>query len=256
MPLQMKRILFPMAFLLSLGALPPLHAQSARGNGLSASLLPALTAESVSRTAAALSPRPLAALPAWPPQPGKPPAPQTSFWGKEDLSQPLTVGGKFKRAFGESIFPGLLGGAIAAGMSMATDADLERGYGMGGRGFVRRWGAATAENATDLFMGDFVMASLLRQDPRYHPSAHKGFGRRVGWAISRVFVTQSDKGTQQFNVSHLFGIAAGAAASNAWHHDVNRGGIETGERFGYDLLNAAVANIFREFIHFRHSPRA
>ncbi len=252
----MKRILFPMAFLLSLGVTTSLHAQSARGSGLGASLLPALTAESVYTTAVALSPRPVAALPAWPPQPAKPPAPPNSFWGKENLSKPLNAGGKFTRAVSEAIFPGLLGGAVAAGLSMASDADLERGYGMGGKGFVRRWGAASAENATDLFMGDFVMASLLRQDPRYHPSPHKGFGRRVGWAISRVFVTQSDKGTQQFNASHLFGMAAGAAASNGWHRDRDRGGKETGERFGYDLLNAAVANIFREFIHFRKFPRS
>lgn len=254
----MKRILFPMAFLLSLGATPRLHAQAERGNGIGANLLPAISAESVSRTAADLSPRLVAELPAWPPKaaPASPaPVPPSGFWGPEDLTKRLTVGEKFQRAVGEAIFPGFLGGAVAAGLSMATDSDLERGYGMGGKGFVRRWGAATAQNATDLFVGDFVMASLLRQDPRYHPSSRKGFGRRLGWAISRVFVTQSDKGTRQFNASHLFGMAAGAAASNGWHRDRDRGGSETGQRFGYDLLGSAIANIGREFIHFRKYPR-
>ncbi len=253
----MKRTLFLMAFLLSLGATSRLHAQAERGNVIGANLLPAISAESVARTVASLSPRPVAELPAWPPQtPSSKPAPAPkTMWAKEDLSKPLSVGGKFTRAISEAIWPGLFGGAVAAGISMATDSDLERGYGMGGKGFVRRWGAASAENATDLFVGDFMMASLLRQDPRYHPSAHRGFGRRLGWAISRVFVTQSDKGTQQFNASHLFGIAAGAAASNGWHHDVNRGGPETAQRFGYDLLGSAMANIAREFIHFRKYPR-
>lgn len=172
-----------------------------------------------------------------------------------DLSHPLSAGGKFKRAIIESIWPGAAGAAIGAGIGMATDASLERGYGMGGIGFARRFAANLGENATDLVVGDFVLASIGHQDPRYHPSPRKGFGRRLGWAISRVFVTQSDSGSRQFNYSHLIGIASGAAVANAWHRDRDRGGKETGERFGFDLISSIAANLGREFWDFRKAPR-
>jgi hypothetical protein len=202
--------------------------------------------------AAAMAALPDAPLPRTPAQ--APPA-AVGHDAYAELSHPLSPGGKFKRAMIESIWPGAAGAAIGAGIGMATDAELEKGYGMGGIGFARRFAANLGQNATDLFVGDFVVASIGHQDPRYHPSPRKGFGRRLGWAISRVFVTQSDSGNRQFNYSHLIGIASGAAIANAWHRDRDRGGKETGERFGFDLLASLGANIGREFWDFRHAPR-
>ncbi len=238
----MTRATVVLAATLLLGAAAHVSAQS----NSPAALATTVAAPGTLALPDAPAPRPTSrALPAWPPRPNN----------YEDLKRPLTPAGKLGFALKEALFPGLLGGAIAAGLSMATDSDLERGYGMGGKGFVRRWGASSAEDATDLFMGSFVMASLLHQDPRYHPSPRRGFGRRLGWAISRVFVTQSDHGTHQFNASGLFGSAAGAAAANGWHRDRDRGGPETAQRFGFDLASAAGANIFREFFAYRKAPR-
>ena len=172
-----------------------------------------------------------------------------------ELSRPLSPRQKFFLALNESFWPGTAGAALGAGISMATDSDLDRGYGMGGIGFTRRFLANFGENATDLMVGDFVIASIGHQDPRYHPSPRRGFGRRVGWAISRVFMTQSDAGAKQFNYSHLLGMASGAAVSNAWHRDIDRGAPETAQRFGWDLLSSALANLGREFWDFRHAPR-
>ncbi|NDQ58312.1 MAG: hypothetical protein GZ088_14680 [Acidipila sp.] len=171
------------------------------------------------------------------------------------LSTPLSPRQKFLLALNEAFWPGTIGAAAGAGISMATDSDLDRGYGMEGIGFTRRFLANFGENATDLMVGDFVIASIGHQDPRYHPSPRSGFGRRLGWAISRVFVTQSDAGAKQLNYSHLLGMASGAAVSNAWHRDVDRGAPETAQRFGWDLLSSAIANVGREFWDFRHAPR-
>lgn len=177
---------------------------------------------------------------------------KTSF---DDLKSPLTPFGKFRWALRETAQESLPGAAIAAGISMATDSNLENGYGMGGKGFGRRYLAVLAQSGTSHIVGDFALASLLHQDPRYHPSERGGFGKRFGWAISRVFVTQKDNGGDTFNSSRLFGIAAGAAAANGWHRDVNLGGPETAQRFGWEILGDAAANLVREFWEYRKFPR-
>lgn len=177
---------------------------------------------------------------------------RTSF---DDLKPPLRPFGKFKWAMRETAQESLPGAAIAAGISMATDSKLENGYGMGAKGFGRRYLAVLAQSGMSHIVGDFALASLLHQDPRYHPSEQRGFGKRFGWAISRVFVTQNDNGKHPFNISRLFGVAAGAAAANGWHRDVNRGGPETAQRFGWEILGDAMANLVREFWEYRKYPR-
>ena len=213
------------------------HAASGNGSGGGAAEVAALPDAPVARIPARAMPAP------------------DRFNDYAQLSHPISPKEKFERAMIESVWPGSFGAAVGAGISMASDSTLEQGYGMGGIGFGRRFLANLGENATDLVVGDFALASIGHQDPRYHPSPHRGFGRRLGWAISRVFVTQTDSGKKQFNYSHLFGIASGAAVANAWHRDIDRGGPETAQRFGWDLLASIGANIGREFWDFRHAPR-
>jgi hypothetical protein len=190
------------------------------------------------------------ALPAWPP-------PQNSLLArfKEDLSKPLTTKQKLKRAIEQAIFPGIPVAAAVAGIGMASDSRLDRDYGMGGRGFLRRWASWWGDNSVGLFVGDFAAASLLRQDPRYHPEKKRGFGRRLGHALAAALVTQSDDGKTQFNASHLIGIAAGAGASTAWHHSSDRSGAYFAERFGLGLASSAGYNILAEFLFYRKEPR-
>jgi hypothetical protein len=172
-----------------------------------------------------------------------------------ELSNPMSSKQKFLLALDHTFWPGTFGAALGAGLSMATDSELDQGYGDGGIGFSRRFLANFGQNATDLVVGDYIIASIGHQDPRYHPCPHRGFGRRFGWAISRVLVTQSDAGAKQFNYSHLLGMASGAAVSNAWHRDVDRGFPETTQRFAWDVLASMLSNLGREFYDFRKAPR-
>jgi len=189
-------------------------------------------------------------LPAWPQDTG-------GIFGKfrEDLSKPLTPRQKFTRAIRQALFPGILGTAAAAGIGMAADTRLDRDYGMGGMGFVRRWGSAFGENAVGVFVGDFAFASAFHQDPRYHPGKKKGFGHRLGHALAAVVVTPSDSGSNEFNSSHILGIAAATGASTAWHHQSDRTARLFGERLGYEIGSSALYNAISEFLFYRKEPR-
>jgi hypothetical protein len=205
----------------------------------------------VAETAGEPAPAAAAALPAWPPDSG-------GILGRlrEDLSHPLTPKQKLKRAFRQALFPGLVGSAAAAGFGMALDTRADRDYGMGAEGFVDRWGSAFGQNSVGVFVGDFAFASLLHQDPRYHPDKRKGFGHRLGHALASVAVTQSDSGTSEFNSSHLLGILIATGTATAWHHTSDRTAGIFGKRFGYDVASSAIYHAVAEFLFYRKSPRS
>ena len=89
--------------------------------------------------------------------------------------------------------------AAVTGISM-IDHD-NRGFGQGGEGFGKRYGAAMADEASSAFFGEFLFPTIFRQDPRYFRRGSGGGGHRVGYAISRVAVTRSDSGKSQVNTS-------------------------------------------------------
>ena len=173
----------------------------------------------------------------------------------EDLSHPLTPTQKFKRAFRESLLPGIVVALGAGGLSMASDSKLDQDYGMGFNGFIRRAGASWAQDSTSLFVGDWMLASALHLDPRYHPSTRAGFGHRLGHVIARVFVTQRDSGGTAFNTSGILGAAIGASVGQGVHHVSDQRGEYYAERFGYALAATAGFNALKEFFFYRHAPR-
>jgi hypothetical protein len=67
-------------------------------------------------------------------------------------------------------------------------------------------------------MTSAVFASILRQDPRYYQKGQGGFWHRVEYAMSRIFVTRTDAGGQQFNYSEIFGSAVAAGVSTYTYH--------------------------------------
>jgi hypothetical protein len=218
-----------------------------------------LAPEAASATAPLAAP--VAELPAWPPAvalpvPVPPPAPKGVLAAfAEDLSHPLTPTQKFRRAFRETLFPGIFVAMGAAGLSMATDSKIDRDYNMGFAGFYRRAGASWAQDATSLFVGDWMIASALHLDPRYHPSTRAGFGHRLGHVISRVFVTSTDSGGTAFNTSGILGAAIGASVGQGVHHTSDQRGEYYAERFGYALLATGGFNLVKEFFFYRHAPR-
>jgi len=130
---------------------------------------------------------------------------------------PLSTGTKFK-VVARGTFDPVEYGYIAflAGISQA--ADSEPGYGQGAAGYGKRYGAAFADNAIENFMTGAILPSLLKQDPRFYQSGRGGFGRRVEYAISRIFITRSDAGHTQFNFSEVVGSAISAGISTYSYH--------------------------------------
>lgn len=102
-----------------------------------------------------------------------------------------------------------------AGISQAQNS--EPGFGQGAAGYAKRYGAAFADNTIENFMTAAVLPSLLRQDPRYYPLGRGSFWHRTGYSISRTFITRSDSGHAQFNISEIGGSAVAGGISTTYH---------------------------------------
>jgi hypothetical protein len=134
---------------------------------------------------------------------------------------PLTVGQKFnvvaRSSFDYVQYPWY---GFLAGISQAENS--EPGFGQGSAGYGKRFAAAFADGTIENFMVGAILPSLLHQDPRFFQSGEGSFTRRVGYAISRTFVTRTDSGNSQFNYSEIVGSALSAAISTNTYHPGSR----------------------------------
>jgi hypothetical protein len=111
-----------------------------------------------------------------------------------------------------------------------------------------RMARSMAFRTTANFFNKFVYPVTFRQDPRYHRSNKPTVGGKIGYAISRLFITQGDRGGRQFNISFIGGGITTAAISNVWERQDSRTVSHTLRRMGVHFGITAFTNIVREFI--------
>ena len=164
-------------------------------------------------------------------------------------SLPLTPHKKFNYFARSSFFPPTpYALSVASGIfGEATDKDHHRHMSTGDflADSMTHAARSFAFRATANFFEKFAYASAFKQDPRYFRSDKKGIAR-IGYALSRVLVTRSDGGKDQFNVSFLAGGLTAAGISNVWVRADDRTFSSTMGRFGTHLGYKALGNVIRE----------
>lgn len=163
------------------------------------------------------------------------------------LSEP-TVSDKWQHFVDETFTPPMLGaGAFNAGLSQVTNTDPR--YGVGAGALAERFGASNADNLTQNFFGDFVMASAFHENVIYvrRGPAYGGIRKRAGYAISRALITGADRGGNTFNWSNVTGTAMSAGFANLYYPAASRNGSATAIHFGTSLAGSGFANLFPEF---------
>lgn len=159
---------------------------------------------------------------------------------------PLSTGEKFKLFVDDSAsLSALLGSTLSAGIGQAENSP--RGYGQGGEGYAKRFGASMARNASNNFFGEFLLASMLRQDPRFFPQADPTFGGSIKYALTRVVVTRNDHGEDVANWSGLLGPLMSEGLANAYWPEDERTAGQTFKRYGIDLASRAGFNMLRNY---------
>jgi hypothetical protein len=157
----------------------------------------------------------------------------------------LTTRGKFAIAWGDATDRAIFfQTAVLAGIGQATNSNPS--FGQGTEGYARRFGTTYADFALENMMTEGVFPTLLHQDPRYF-RRHEGTGRaRLGYAMSRLFITRTDSGRNQFNYSEVLGSATSLAISNAYYPD-GRSFRNNMSRYSLQLGFDAASNVLKEF---------
>jgi hypothetical protein len=160
----------------------------------------------------------------------------------------LTSKQKFELAWKSSVDPftfvavGVVAGSAQAG-------DQFSGYGQGAQGYAKRYGAAYGDVVIGTFLGNAILPSLLKQDPRYF---YKGTGStrsRILYALASPVICKGDNGRWQGNYSYVLGSFAAAGVANLYYPSSDRNGA--GLVLGAALIRLgenAVAAVFQEFI--------
>jgi hypothetical protein len=145
--------------------------------------------------------------------------------------------------------------AVGAGIDQAQNSFPE--YGQGVEGYAKRWGAGYTDYFTGNLLGNAVLASLLKEDPRYFQKGTGSFVTRALWAAGGTVWCKRDNGTWGPNYANVMGNLMGAAVSNLYYPAADRTAGETLER-GFTVTAQAI--IGSEVIEFwpdmvRHHKR-
>jgi len=169
---------------------------------------------------------------------------------------PLSVGQKYQLFFKSASDPWpFLLAAVLAGVGQAENSLPE--YGQGVQGYAKRFGASYGDYFIGNFLGNAVLASALREDPRYYQKGHGTYLRRVLWAASGTVWCKRDNGTWGPNYANVVGNLSGAAIANVYYPQSER---TVGATIGRGFSVTAQGIIGSEVIEFwpdivRHHQR-
>ena len=135
---------------------------------------------------------------------------------------------------------------MLAGINQAQN--YPSGFGQGGEGYGKRYGAALADSVIEDYMTSAILPSLLHQDPRYYQLGKGGFWHRTGYALSRTAITRSDSGRKQFNWSEIGGSGLAAGISTfSYYPKSNQNVSNVMSVWGTQLAFDSFVTVLKEF---------
>src|ERR1019366_6467268 len=164
---------------------------------------------------------------------------------KTGVYKPLTTAEKYKIARDNSFdwpnFPLLVGYALQAEVAAG---------GFHQTGFLQEFGEYYVRGFGDQLIGSYVTEAILpaifHEDPRYFRLGTGSVLHRMGYAASRIFVTNGDNGKTRFYASELLGNAGVVAVTSVYYTSSQTPG-QGALRYGMQLGNDALTNVLTEF---------
>jgi hypothetical protein len=110
--------------------------------------------------------------------------------------------------------------AFLSGIDQAENTFPE--YGQGMQGYAKRFGASYTDYFTGNLLGNAVLASLLKEDPRYFQRGTGSYATRALWAAGGTVWCKRDSGSWGPNYANVLGNLMGAAVSNLYYPEADR----------------------------------
>lgn len=133
----------------------------------------------------------------------------------EPDAAPLNARQKFELAWKTASDPvTLLGAGVYAGFEQAGNRYPE--YGQGAQGYAKRYGSGYADAVSGIFIGNAILPSLLKQDPRYFFKGTGSTRSRLLYAMASSVICKGDNKRWQPNYSFILGSVAVGGISNLY----------------------------------------
>ena len=162
-------------------------------------------------------------------------------------AEPLSRGQKFGLATHSVIDP-IVFVATGAVAGLEQSQNVFPQFGSGVDGYSMRFAADYGDELSSRMFASAIFPVLLKQDPRYFYKGAGSIGSRASYALTRTFVTRSDRGQSVPNYSRVLGALAAGALSNAYHLSDDRGVSLTFRNVAIALGGHAADNLLREFL--------
>jgi hypothetical protein len=164
-----------------------------------------------------------------------------------DRTVSMTVKQKFALALRSSTDPvDFMTPWFVAGMHEALND--RKGFPWGAKGLAERAGAAYLDALDGTMIGNAILPSILRQDPRYFRMGHGSTTRRLFYSVATSFICKHDgTGRWEPNYSNVGGNIASGAISNLYYPSSDSG---VGLAISNGLIvtaTGAAGSIFNEF---------
>jgi len=153
---------------------------------------------------------------------------------------------KFTLAANNSIAVSTIGASLV-GAAYGQAVDSPEGYGQGGDGYAKRFGATMARAASNNMFGTFLIASIMHEDPRFFVKRGLSFRQSVKYAAVRLVKTRSDDGKTVTNFAGLLGPLAGEALANTYYPEGSRGVGDAFVRYSADLGWAFAGHLMKQY---------
>ncbi len=137
--------------------------------------------------------------------------------------------------------------AAAVGASLQYQNTSTPEFGKGGPGYARYYWHTYADRAVEIYSVEFLAPVLFHQDSRFYYLGKGGFGPRLGHAMKRTFVTRSDSGHAQLNLSELVGAGAASGLSSLYYPSRERTAGNVLQTWGINLVVDTGSFIVQEF---------
>jgi hypothetical protein len=158
---------------------------------------------------------------------------------------PQTVKEKFKTAMEDSVdYSSFIFLGAQAGIGQATNSYPY--FGQGAKGYGRYYWHTLADAINENTWVEFIIPSVLHQDTRYYTLGKGEFGKRVGYAVTRVFITRDDDGHKTFNYSEVLGAGAFSGVANLYYPSQERTLTKTYQRWITNLAIDGGVFVFKE----------
>jgi len=161
---------------------------------------------------------------------------------------PLNSSQKFQLTWKADFNPFTLG-LTTAFVAGEQKAGMYSGYGNEEKSFAKRFGAAYATLGVGTVIGDALLPSILKQDPRFYYKAHGSVGSKLLYAITRAVICKGDNGRWEPDYSAIIGHFAAGGIANLYLPPQNRKGAALMVQDGLIGIGFnAFINVLQEFV--------